>query len=358
MSQSAYDSAQVGVEDAKKFMSLYSSKCANGFNVTSPECIQMQNAIASDQCNSIVNLGKADPQKEIKVQTNSTTTGDEALNQAYTCLKITKNTDDFLGKVSPGSSKIVPLRGISNDVRKIRLSWHSKEDMSVEGGDISLEKIIGEDASLVDAKTWNSKQNRPAVIKAQYFGYNNSIRSLNQLDSNFSIDGNGLDEQIYYPAANNTVAATNRTTLSTTRRQEGDNSGTLKRLSMVRCNSSLNSATYACSVVVDLGHNVKTTDAAFVRLTPIYKSANFKVELLNASDQIVKFDGIQPKVDSTGRANDQFRRVESRIEFDDQNFPVPDFALQLEDGGNTLCKNFWVTNLENNIKEAEASCKL
>ena len=356
LSQSAYDSAQVGVEDAKKFMDLYSSNCANGFDVSTPECVQMRDSLNSTQCNAIVNFGKANPQEEVKVQTSSTTTGDADLSQAYTCLKVTKNTDDFLGKVSPGASKIVPLRGVSDDVRRIRLSWHSKEDMTTDG-DISLERVVGSDTALVDAAAWNSELNRPAVIKAQFFGYNASIQTLDQLDGNFSTDGNGLDEQIYYPASSSTIAASNRSALSTTRRQDGDSSGTLKRLSMVKCAQNLNSATYACSVTVDLGHNVQRSDAAFVRLTPIYKAANFKVELLNASDQVVQFDGVQPKVDSTGRANDQFRRVESRIEFDDQNFPVPDFAMQLEDGSSALCKNFWVTNLENNIPEAEANCK-
>lgn len=356
LSQSAYDSAQVGVEDAKKFMDLYSSNCANGFDVSTPECVRMRDSLNSTQCNAIVNFGKANPQEEVKVQTNSTTTGDADLNQAYTCLKVTKNTDDFLGKVSPGSSKIVPLRGVSDDVRKIRLSWHSKEDMTTDGN-ISLERVVGSDAALVDTATWNSKLNRPAVIKAQYFGYTNRIRSLDELDDNFSNEGNGLDEQIYYPVADNTMDARNRYDLPSTRRQDGDGSGTLKRISMVRCARNLNDSVYACSVIVDLGHDVNTDHAAFMRLTPIYKAANFKVELLNASDQVVQFDGVQPKVDSTGRANDQFRRVESRISFDDQNFPVPDFAVQLEDGANALCKNFWVTNLDNNIPQAEANCK-
>ena len=84
-----------------------------------------------------------------------------------------------------------------------------------------------------------------------------------------------------------------------------------------------------------------------MRLTPIYRGADFKAELLDDNNNLVFFDGVQPKVDSTGRANTQFRRVESRISLEDQNFPLPEFALQLEDDGQPLCKDFWVTNKTN-----------
>jgi hypothetical protein len=66
-----------------------------------------------------------------------------------------------------------------------------------------------------------------------------------------------------------------------------------------------------------------------MRLTSIYNKASFQVEMLNSGGAIIPFDGVQPKVDSTGRANDSFRRVESRIEFVDPNFPVPEGLPQL-----------------------------
>lgn len=344
LSQSAYDSAQVGVEDAKRFMQRYARQCANGY-VNSTECDSMKKQLDSNDCNALFGDGK-----EVVVRSAD---GDESLNQAYTCLKIVKNTADFVGVVTPGSSKIVPLKGVGN-FSKIRLSWHSKEDMTTDGT-ISLD-TVSSDPRLVTEAAWNRNSNRPAVIKAQYFGYTSAMNELKQLDDNFSKDGNGLDEQIYYPSSNKSPAANNSTSLSTSRRLTQDNSGTLKQLSPVQCANNLSNAAYACHVVVSLGHTVKTSDVAFVRLTPIYKTANFKVELLDDANRVVDFDGVQPKVDSTGRANDQFRRVESRIEFEDQNLPVPDFALQLEDPNGVLCKNFWVTNLTNNIPEAEKTC--
>lgn len=50
---------------------------------------------------------------------------------------------------------------------------------------------------------------------------------------------------------------------------------------------------------------------------------DYRVELLNNLNNIVTFDGVQPSIDSTGRANDLFRRVESRVEIGQADLPAP-----------------------------------
>jgi hypothetical protein len=59
---------------------------------------------------------------------------------------------------------------------------------------------------------------------------------------------------------------------------------------------------------------------------------------------LVEFANVQPMVDSTGRANDLFRRVESRIELADTSFPISNYALAVDDpNGKGVSKSFYVT---------------
>lgn len=54
---------------------------------------------------------------------------------------------------------------------------------------------------------------------------------------------------------------------------------------------------------------------------------------------LVQFNGVQPSVDSTGRASNLYRRVEVRLRLGD-DFPYPNYAADIE---NNLCKDFTVT---------------
>ena len=52
----------------------------------------------------------------------------------------------------------------------------------------------------------------------------------------------------------------------------------------------------------------------------------------------IKFDDVQPVVDSTGRASTLFRRVEARLRMG-TDFPYPSYVADVQ---NNLCKNFSV----------------
>ncbi|MDO4902522.1 MAG: hypothetical protein Q4A21_03175 [bacterium] len=327
LSQSAYDSAQAGVEDAKRFMSKYQSKCFGAGSEPS-ECEKLRRALENspNSCNALYaeGVGVGAETGETLIQSD----GNNELNQAYTCLKIKKDSLDFLGEVDSGESKIIPLRSVA-DFNKVKISWHTRKDSD----SIFLDGNVNNKPNFKSGE-WGQ---RPALMKAQFFGFSSDAHNFEVLNSNFSDDGVGIDERLYYPVrsglASDSLPKNKRT---------GDANST-NNTTGVTCRSDLSSVVYSCEVLVDIGTQIKAGSEAYLRLSPIYKKANFKVELYDGG-QLVAFDGVQPVVDSTGRANDQFRRVESRIEISNGNLPVADFAVQIDGENKKLCKDFWATN--------------
>lgn len=88
---------------------------------------------------------------------------------------------------------------------------------------------------------------------------------------------------------------------------------------VARCVKTFALSRYACSATLSVpqpigGTSGKDDRVAYLRLTSLYAGTHFKIELLDESSQAVLFDGIQPVVDSTGRASDIFRRVGASVQ--------------------------------------------
>lgn len=77
---------------------------------------------------------------------------------------------------------------------------------------------------------------------------------------------------------------------------------------------------------------------AVLRINSLYKGANVRVTMQGQDGSRVMFDGVQPIVDSTGRASTLFRRVEARLRMG-VDFAYPSYVVDIE---NNLCKNFSV----------------
>src|SRR5690606_25674022 len=107
----------------------------------------------------------------------------------------------------------------------------------------------------------------------------------------------------------------------------------------VNCRENISTGGYACSITLNLPQPVGGGDrTAYLRIGALYNSSHFRVTMYKNGAQ-AKFDGVQPEIDSTGRANDLFRRVVTRVELIDNSFPYPDGAVNTS--GN-LCKDFAV----------------
>ena len=353
LSQSAYDSAQAGVEDAKRFLRIFRAACGPSgtgiFEGVTYNCNAMRDAIQNESCYTLATARIGNPNGETIIQTTSGAGGasnDASLNQAYTCVKLRMNTADFLGRTNDGSPSVINLKGTAAFDR-VRIQWHSRENMT-NGNNIALDSLSNPSVRpRIDSRNWRN-QNRPAILKAQFYGYiPGSGGSSSNMDTPYPDDGNGASEMLFYPTNSTSALSSNVSNMPTVRRNESSSQATTD-YTFTRCSDRMdaNSNAYACETTVNIGRSVRPNDVLYLRLTPLMNDSNFRVELLNGNT-VVDFAGVQPRVDSTGRANTQLRRVESRIGFNDTSFPVPLFSAQTESNEEPICKDFSVTRLTN-----------
>lgn len=345
LSQSAYDSALAGVEDAKRLLVTYQRECVQS-SPPAERCATLERLLRIENpCNTMQQAGlEGNPgDKEVMIKK---TEGDSALNQAYTCVKVMVETNDYIGSVNSGASRVVPLKG-AGPFNEVLLEWYSQVDLQNSDGSSSGEKRIDlpESSSgyeLTKLDEWSRDRNRPSVMRAQLIQFSSSFR-LSDFDKNS--DGTSNSRTLFfYPTTAGHDDGTSPADFATDTRL----SQTAGVLQPVACDRNFSSTTtnknYACRVVIRLPNAVGATDAsrtAYLRLDPVYNSlTHFSVSLKN-NGTLIKFKDVQPLVDSTGRANDLFRRVQSRIELENDTFPYPESAVDIT---SSLCKTFLVTD--------------
>ena len=110
---------------------------------------------------------------------------------------------------------------------------------------------------------------------------------------------------------------------------------------------------FACRMTINLPPPYREEQRAestfMLKLTLPYgePSTTFSVRMCKDSgcQNYATFKGVQAQVDSTGRANELYRRIEVRIELVDTYYPYPEFAIQsTDDENNPVEKNQYVTS--------------
>lgn len=343
LSQSAYDSAQAGVEDAKRALVAYRAACSNASDL---ECARQRAIIESSDCGTLQRLGVATGEKEVLIQQNE---GDAALQQAYTCVTMKTDTEDYIGTLESNASRVVPLRGVGT-FNKVTIEWFAQGDLKANEDGETGSIDVSNEASVDLPKLAEWPQNRPAFIRSQFIQYGNTFE-LSDFDSVKDGKSNANTVFLYPSGVGRSADAGIDLTAADPRRKAGSDV-----LQQIACKPNFETSLYACKATILLpqaiGESNDERGAAYLRLNAIYNSGNnFRVQLYK-NDQIIKFSGVQAVVDSTGRANDQFRRVQSRVELDVSAFPYPEAAIDIT--GN-LCKTFLVT--DNPDDYDEGSCR-
>lgn len=323
LSQSAYDAALAGVEDAKRVVRAAQTGNTQAAGVLSGPI----------NCNMIAASGVVggSASDETVIQTGSG--AGKKFDQAYTCVKITMQSQDFIYKAIEDKSQLVSLRAVSS-FNKIIIEWYRRDDESNLNAANAVNTEISTTGELPAKDKWNS--NTPPLVRAQVINPGTTFNLA-------TLDTTGVTSFLRPNVLRSDVLGQAGTTVSgkpsdRPRATDGNehNNGT----NIVSCSKTFRfSGEYSCKTVIDVDEIPAGSESTFLRLVSIYKGGSIKVSLQKTDGTTVNFDGVQPIVDSTGRASNLFRRVEARLQIGD-DFAYPDNAVELK---NSLCKDFSIS---------------
>lgn len=361
--KSAYDSAMAGIEDAKIAVLKYHDCISQGQvkgNAdsavgTCPRIIyEMETGIKNNSCDVVSKvLGRETGDNYHTIIQETQGSGDKNstsyMEQAYTCVKITEETDDYLTTLSAAdSTRIIPLHSDAlKSVKAIEFSWYSDVNAGSSKGNY-MYKADDKTTMLRD----NSKTYIPPVIAFELFQTDSKNGapdfSVGELSVN-SKQSAGTDHAmlIFEPKAGtdkNVVSA--KSVLNHSDKYNND---------IIATNCKVGEK-YACTTTIILPPTYNGTPRAaattFLKVSLPYErpSTDISISLCKTwnskekkCDEYNKLTSVQAAIDSTGRANDLYRRVESRIELVDLWYPYVEYELYLG-GEEETNKNYWVTN--------------
>ena len=293
LAQSAYDAAMAGVEDAKLAYYSYTNCMKSGGS----GCEDYLGN--SDKCNTFVGkLGRGESGKEVKVQEGS----ENNMEQAYTCVKISKPNDytyELSGDTPTAVVKVKLADGEeASDVKSVNISW------GLRGGVGSVDSLPGLEIGLIQTAeefdinsfemTKDRQTNRGMVfLKPVNTGGTNEISAE---------DG--------FLKSNNKVAWNDYHKVTCSDNAEPQCSVSLGLPQPVGGERSEETFMFVWSL---LGGSGDATTVTMSLCSDIKCEDIVDDDSAGGDESVVGLD-MQVKVDSTGRANDLYKRVEVRLE--------------------------------------------
>ncbi len=394
LAQAAYDSALAGVEDAKVALKQYY------------ECVDADNAGGAlegddlDRCNRVMDnldkgfssiditdqsnplygycdavsqaLGRGDAGEVLIKEEYDSTINEDHIVQAYTCVTVDNSLSDYRSTLGANDTiRVIPLKTDSpKDVTGIRISWYTEDDGPFNNLNYGNKNNF---TSLSSSSTPT-----PPTLSAQIIQTDKTF-TIGQFD-NSSADGKTTNRGTVFlvpdsPVLNNPHTHVKKDIIVKSNNHDygrADHNEPQK----INCRSGQLSDSFACVASIALPDPVpngssdaeRNADTFFLVLTLPYgqPTTTFSVQLCTDKTDsgadprgdckegdnmsTADFKDVQIAVDSTGRANDMYSRVEARVEFRDIYFPFPEFAIQATGSEeDAIKKNFYVT--DNCIKQ-------
>lgn len=360
LSRSAYDTALAGVEDAKIMVNRYydclqknganSTECENNFNVFGGDCEDGTFPLARK-------LHGVDG--EVFIQETGSGSDDEAdeetsANQAYTCVLISDVTPDYRGTLTTDTrTKVIPINingsgtsstesAVSN-IKKIRFSWYS--DLNQGSNSDDAFRMRDKNSNGVPTLPDSNNATIPPTMQLTLIKTPKDIKIEDFQDQN-NKGGIVYSTMIFVP----TNEAESRLNVSHDQIIASGNTKEVKKVDdmhtpfAVLCNTATE---FACVIELDTNEIITGSNDNVMLIASLpYGDAltDFAVTLFDGADKQINFKGAQISVDSTGRTNQLYRRVETRLEPADLFYPYPQYALEVNGGDDdSIKKNFWVT---------------
>ena len=351
LAQSALDSAHAGTEDAKRVLAEYADCQERG--TVSGRCATIATAIGANKCSTVSDALGTGETSERKVQQSE---GDSsaALQQAYTCVKITPDTDTYVGKTrNEGDIRLIPLK-TTGAYDTVVIHWLTTDDIDLPRGATPeftpLADFTDIDSSeranylrLPSKEQWRN-EHRGAILRVGSIQYKPGEVNLNTIDD--------AARAVFLYSSNVGVTTENPVDMEsndlhrplTNPNQEGLDGKLANYPVEVRCNAAPNEHGTLCSTSITLPQAADASLFRYLTITSLYRDTNFAVELKSGgySGSTVKFKNVQPEIDVTGRANNVFRRLVSRVESADASESTyPRAAMGVK---GDLCKDFVITD--------------
>ncbi len=386
LSQSAYDSALAGVEDAKIAYANYQKCLQDGATadayivedgvVTCGEILYwMQNADC-DMVGHILGRIPDNGTGEVMISDTVETSGGEVtsdLNQAYTCVELKTILDDYRSTLTTANqTKTVKVNfngTTAANIKSVKISWYARQDDS----SFEFSNFLENADRVAFQPATSMRVSTPPTLAVQLFQTAGTF-SVNDLLS--ASNGTKTDRATVYlvPTKDSDAAKLTKNNYvgvydgSKNVLSAGQIAATNDRNSnlpfAVYCNPNVDTE-FVCSAILNLPEplNGARSDNTFMfAVSAPYgqPDTDFSMEFcteVNCGNKNVEGSSVssiasikdsQVVVDSTGRANDLYRRVEVRLEPADTSFAYPYYAVQLdgtsEDGQATLEKDLTVTS--------------
>lgn len=353
LSQSAYDAAMAGVEDAKIAVNKY-YQCKS--NPSGADCAKYLTLFDDQNCTDaplpqILYGLNGDDEVKITEKSDSGTDGSTTENntdQAYTCVLLSNKVDDYRSTLTSDTrTRVVPIGIGATDLSKVKyieFEWYSELNGTKESFQLNKDGTLHP----------KSETTIPPTISLSLLKTGNKI-NLN--DFNDSISDNSstmilLPSDTVQDEHGNELSVTEISQAEITKAANSDVADNGHSVSKTPYRIRCDGGAFACSVTLGTSAsqlNFTSGGNAMLVVSLPYGDTitDFAVTLCGTGgcdNDPISFENVQVSVDSTGRANQLVRRVESRLDPADVFFPYPQYEVQLDgEDDDSLLKSFWIT---------------